>query len=100
MKSQELIGVIGLEAKGIEANVTGEIIVLELLEDRVLARFLPSLKGTVNLQRTNQDSKILEEHRFDGANFVKVTNGRSNIFVAGLEKRVVLNGFWEREISE
>ena len=99
----EFLGIFGLEAERIESNITGVVVIVQVLEHGAGFRLetsdssrigrLPSNKGTVELESTNDEAKDLEEDGLDGANLIEMTDSRANVLIGGLEERVELNGF-------
>lgn len=94
MELIEFVFVLRGQAKGIETDISSEVFFLEdTARSEDITRGGPSLDGTVEFEGTNDEGQDLEESRGDGTNLVKVTDGRSDILVVGLEERVELDGF-------
>lgn len=91
---QELSWVFRGQTKRVETNITREVVLLQnTVRSKDITRVGPSLKSTVELKGTDDDGEEFEKGWGDSADFIQVTDGRSNVLVSGLEERVELNGF-------
>lgn len=91
---QELRWVFRGQTKRVETNITREVVLLQnTVRSEDITRIGPSLKGTVELKGTDDDGKEFEKGWGDSADFIQVTDGRSDVLVSGLEERVEFNGF-------
>ena len=84
---EEFFGVFRSKTKRIKANVTREVFFLEdTARSKDISGVDPSGQGTVEFEGSNDNGKEFKELRRDGADFIEVTNGRSNVLVVGLEE--------------
>mmetsp|Transcript_15202 Transcript_15202/g.19845 ORF Transcript_15202/g.19845 Transcript_15202/m.19845 type:complete len:258 (+) Transcript_15202:15-788(+) len=95
VQCEEFLRVRWSKTKGVETNITREVVFLEdTPRAENITRGEPTSEGTVEFKRTNHNCEKFKECGVNGADFVEMTNGGSDILVISLEERVELNRFF------
>ena len=81
----KFLGILGFQAEGIESDIARVMVIVQVLEAEGSFRRDESIQSAVDLKATNEDSEGNQAPWRDGINLIKVTDGRSDILVVGLE---------------
>ncbi|KAL3915914.1 MAG: hypothetical protein SGILL_005422 [Bacillariaceae sp.] len=98
VECKEFFRVFRGKTKRVKANITREVVFVEDTSgSKDISWIGPSDKSSVELKGANDDGKELEELWADSTDFIQVTDGRSDVLVSGLEKRVEFDRLFSDE---